>query len=120
MPYTIDVQKKKGYVHLSHTGKVGVMELEKSRKDVFSHLTENNLNKVLGDITKVTKIPTILSLIQFIFGFNRLLPKGYKAALLYDPESELTLPSIDEIQKKQNVNLKAFSDKKEALKWLLK
>lgn len=121
MPYTIKVIKNKGYLNITHTGKIGIIEMEKARTDAFYHLIENNISRILVDITQIKKAPSLFTRFHFFIKHNSKLPKDYKTALLVNHNSNITQSIVDKLRNKINIkiNQKIFTSKQEALNWLL-
>lgn len=120
MSYVIDTLVEKDYIKLTVSGE---QTLENNKELVFRVLNtciENNVGKALVDIRGLLGQPGMLSDFELAnIAAKEALGLVQKVALLYRQESQEYTSFFETATRNRGVNLLAFLDEKEAIKWLL-
>jgi len=117
MKYNL-VESKKEYLHLEITGKYSLEQGEKLFEKIHDECVERKIKKLLLDITK--KEGVIPTMDRFIFGklIANLFSTDIKFALIAKKDQINKFSETVAVNRGARFNI--FSDKTEAIEWLLK
>lgn len=118
MPYTVEANKDKGFVHLIYSGTVEFEERLKARDHVFELIRNEGLGRTLVETQDSSIKMTTTDIIRFAETFPTDLPDRYHVAVIVSPDDEVD-HLVENMLSLRGVSIKAFEKSGEALKWLL-
>jgi len=120
MSYIIATEVEQGYVKLVVSGEQTLENNKELVLRVLEACVENNVGRALVDISGLLGQPGILSDYELAnIAAKEALGLVKKVALLYRQESHEYTSFFETTTRNRGINLLAFLDEKEAVKWLL-
>ena len=118
MPLTIKPVKNEKNVFVFVASSLTECEPASFHKKINAVLADNDLNRILFDVTKVDWYISIAQQYHFICGLHSELPLDIRIALLARPEDFENICFVEALAQNRKMNLRAFFQKDEGLAWL--
>ena len=119
MPYTLTIENQSGFVHLNYNGTVYINERKAARQEVFDACNAHNLSRTLVDMSQSDIQISQTDAINFAATFKGpQLPANYRLACITAPGNQSDA-LIKIIIAQDGIDVRYFTDKDTALRWLL-
>ena len=118
MPYKLEANLEKGFVHLVYSGDVTLEERQQAKDAVFALCFEKNLHRSLVDLRGSNIQMSEADIIKFADSFkNTKIPENYRLAGIADPDNQKE-NILDILIATEGINIKYFLDFDSAVSWL--
>ena len=118
MPFTTDVDRESGFVHLQYSGIVDIEERLLARTEVFALIKEHGLARSLVETQNSNMLLRTEDIIRFGESFRDIdLPPGYRVACVI-ARGDGVDKMIELVTASEGVCIKVFLDREEAIRWL--
>ena len=119
MQYEVVYVDDADYVSGTLTGDLTEKELNAARAEMNEQLAAKNCRRLLVDATRVPQMRSVFADFKFTAEHQTELPLGTSHAVVIQPEHEEHMQFVENVAQNRSVNLKLFTDKTEAIDWLL-
>ena len=118
MPYHVTYVSDAGFVLGTLTGEMTEKELNAARGEMNAQLTEHHCGKLLIDATGLSQMQSVATDFEFTAQHQSELPPGTSHAVVIQSEHKEHMQLIENVAQNRYVNLRLFTDKDQAIKWL--
>lgn len=119
MPYTVEMVEDVGYVTVVLTGNVNKSEHEASTEEASAALTANDCRKLLVEATRANHRMPVTENYDFASALRERHPLGIRISVLVLDEDLDHVKFVETVARNRGVDLTVFSDREQALNWLL-
>ena len=111
-----NIEANDSIIKIVSFGEVSFKELNKQLEDILNYFEKKGLNKVFIDTDKVQEMPQTFDLYEFM----SKLPMNISYAMYSEKNNQNNeaLKFAETVSLNRYINIKLFSNKKEALDWL--
>lgn len=118
MSYTVELHDDH-YIAVLHEGAFSGRELFAARRE-FSELAKSSgVRRVLADVARVIGNISTFDTYEFSSSHHEYLPADIKIAVLIKNDQENDARFAEDVATNRGINIKMFTDKNDALRWLL-
>ena len=120
MGYTLEFAEHDKYVNLVFDGELSIKELEIARREANLVLQDLNWHRLLIDASQTSSTLSVAENFEFTKGHPAKFPFGTRHAIIYSPELYEDFRFIVNVAQNRGVLMQLFTDRDEAVGWLLK
>ena len=117
--HRIDLMKESGCVRLLLVGEVTRSDVETARSEAAVALGKFGWNKLLIDTTTSESKISDLDNYEITIDHDSYLPRTLRTAIVHLPSEIETLKFIENVGVNRGMNMRLFTNEREALDWLL-
>ena len=119
MPYEVDFVENGNYVSGTLEGEITEAELKAARVEMNALLTDRNCERLLVDTTATSRMLSFLTDFEFTADHRSELPPRTWHAVVIRPDQKEHMQFVENVAQNRAVNLRLFTDRNEAIGWLL-
>ena len=119
MPYTIEKLSDLECVSVVYSGRVTQKQHYESRDETNTILSETGWKKLMVDAANINAEMSLADDYQFTKEHPFALPIAIRMAILHHPDESERFGFIEDVARNRGANLKTFTDRAEALDWLM-
>lgn len=120
MPYEISIPPEGGYALIKWSGQISSEAIRQSGIDGIEFVLKEGLTRIFIDVTEVTNRLSVTELFLTTTEHSKLNSPRPKTALLGRSDQERELSFVETVAYNRNMRLKAFTDRDDAMSWLMK
>ena len=119
MPYEVTFAENENYVSGALTGEITESEIKAARVEMNALLTDHDCERLLVDATGTTRMLGFLSDFEITASHKSELPPRTWHAVVIRPDQKEHMQFVENVAQNRAVNLRLFTDRHEAIDWLL-
>lgn len=119
MSYEVSVPEGCEYVLVKWSGTAPVEETQRAGIDAINRVNAEGFSRILVDVTDVTQKRSVLDQYTATDKNSKLSSPRPRCALLGRPDQESELGFVETVGRNRGMVLRAFTDRTEALAWLM-
>ena len=119
MTYQIEMSSAQDFVALTHYGEVPLSEMELGRAKAVELMREQSCQRLLVDVCGMTNTLSTVEHFEFTAANPRILPAGAKVAVLVRKDALPDALFAETVAVNRGVKMNMFTDKQQAVCWLL-
>jgi hypothetical protein len=119
MPIDVEVDRKHGWVTITHRGAADTMEMKAAQAKALALLLEKKLRRVLLDVSGTSVDPSLTSLFDAASNVGTNPASTAIAALLVRADQAENARFVETVATNRGVSMRTFTDRDAAMKWLM-
>ncbi len=119
MQFDVTYVENADYVCGTLKGEVTDADLASARSEMRSKLLDHDCKRLLVDTVGLSQLQSIISDFEFTTEHQTELPTGTRHAVVVNPKHTEHMQFVENVAQNRSINLKIFTERNEAIDWLL-